>query len=1631
MSINQDIVIRTNASQSVSELERLGRANRNAISSFDKGIPQMRDFGKEADVTDVKLKGVTASTLALASAYGQLLNVQKMITDVFGGAYQYSTMMENNAIGISAILKSMVKVNGATMQWNESMAMSKNLMSKLRVEALQTASTSADLIETFRGILGPALSQGMTIDQTMEFSKIGVNAVRSLGLPPNQYLQELRSILQGNIRPSSSTLATALGISNEDVKNAKNNAGGVYKFLMDRMAGFERATSETSKTVTGRLAILQEGLFATIEQAGRGIYNDYSSWLKEISDRMFVLNEQTGQISLNPNFIGGTKEILDDFRKISGFVGDVILKLSDNASGIFKSMEMFAMLKGGQWIANSGINALNGFIDKFLKVEKFILGDSIEEKLQAEYEELCLVVEKNKELVESNKENNELLNGISGGVKKLAEYYMSLGVESEKALKWQKQIEGYIVGGASYEEIEKARRMFDEQAKNTQAEQQAQKLEKKIKERNDKIVALEQKREEALKEIQDRRVANEQKFQEQLDKLEEKHRVQRENIKSKIAKEMDDEIINSIKEKEQRLAKVKSDGARWSGGERTINSMTRLEERLIALGMEKEQAQKRVYEINEAILDLNGKDINLIRESVNELVKRAEIEAQGLGIQKEKNELKNQELKSLNSEISRLTEKAKIERGLKREENKVKDFISGKARHTTTDKETGEKTTTKWDEKYIEKAKEMQAVLVEQNIPLEQRNKYISHYINLLAKGKNVEAEMHAQSVISATQSYGARIKEIELSEAYGKKLEELKLKTTQFRDAREKAQLQEINLRIDAINNLKEFEKTEQGASAQIMRALDLIDNKSNKVFSNEENRIKTVIALYKELAAGNMNMAFNMSKGILNAHDNNQGRNVDNEIAEAMSGAAKEIADLKGEKFKRNNDLIREENELREKSRQQIDREREALNKLNQGKEVSKNITNEIIRLSEKEINEQQRAILMYEFKRNAIVGGDQKIIIETDKVIKSVEKEIEYMKKAGREGTESYKALIGIMKSVVQGTLKVDEALLKQMNRFVELEKQSRKTSQELETHYISALGAVGSAIGGLGLAYQSCTNDAESNLGKLAEWAFNGSVVISACESMITALGALRKAYDELSKSALITKAIQTGGPLLARLGGWYGAAALVGAGAIYYASQQDENEVAGRFRDNLEKNRTRNALARKDHPLHDLMEKTKYTNYYQDSDPRSNFEDFKNFDAKTIDLINPSTGGGGSGKGTNSAANKLERLKNQADSAKKSYQELIETVRVANAGKDESQTEFDKKRAELAKKILQWNDKSSELMKKGGEYSLITDKDQQRLKDLIEEYKRLEDAEIERNERIKGYENQLKSINVLESDGLITKRQADKERVSVLKNEIEFYQQLESVEQISLEKRLEYETIIAEKRKALREAEMSETKIQWDSVLEHIKNISFNLTETFNSGIDTMIGRFTDFGQNIIGSTKSVTEQLRELCKNLASDILNMMMKIYLQGLMMNLIGNIFGGGTNISGAGTKYVNNSINSTLGKLDIATNNFTYRGISGTYADGGVAKGWSIVGEKGPELVNFSNPGRVYTADQTKNALSGGNVNIKIDLHNESGTQVEAQTTGSTFDGENYVIGVWLKAVSTNKNGIRNIIKGVVTQ
>lgn len=96
--------------------------------------------------------------------------------------------------------------------------------------------------------------------------------------------------------------------------------------------------------------------------------------------------------------------------------------------------------------------------------------------------------------------------------------------------------------------------------------------------------------------------------------------------------------------------------------------------------------------------------------------------------------------------------------------------------------------------------------------------------------------------------------------------------------------------------------------------------------------------------------------------------------------------------------------------------------------------------------------------------------------------------------------------------------------------------------------------------------------------------------------------------------------------------------------------------------------------------------------------------------------------------------------------------------------------------------------------------------------------------------------------------------------------------------------------------------------------------------------------------------------------------------------------------------------------------------YKAIPG-HADGGVASGWSMVGERGPELVDFRTPGRVYTADQTRGMMSGaandelvaeiralrrqnGEMQMKMDAVSKNTLKIASTLIRVTRDGESLV-------------------------
>lgn len=310
LDTRMSITLVDNASDKLNEI---ARSHDRFVSSLGKSTSSM---GSAATASDTlvdsmqkqihhaqELSGYFSNLAASMAKYAISINAFRTMASVLhntvASGWEYNSMLESNRIGIAGILSSVTTLNGRQLQWNQALSASSKIMSTLREQALMASLNTADLVDTFRGLLGPGIGAGLKIDEIAKFATVGSKAVMDMGLPSTQYLQELRSILSGNIRPASSTLATALGITNQDIKKAKQSSDGLFKFLMERLEGFEAANEATAKTWKGTLARLQNGLSNTFGKGMEPLFEYAKEQVGEIADNFVKIDKTTKQLQIN------------------------------------------------------------------------------------------------------------------------------------------------------------------------------------------------------------------------------------------------------------------------------------------------------------------------------------------------------------------------------------------------------------------------------------------------------------------------------------------------------------------------------------------------------------------------------------------------------------------------------------------------------------------------------------------------------------------------------------------------------------------------------------------------------------------------------------------------------------------------------------------------------------------------------------------------------------------------------------------------------------------------------------------------------------------------------------------------------------------------------------------------------------------------------------------------------------------------------------------------------------------------------------------------------------------------------------------------------------------------------------
>lgn len=287
----------------------------NTINNLNRRLDQMGGAARNSlsgDIFGGFLGGLAKAQLAVQGVLGVLTTIKDVASSIVMPGFEFAKDMETAKLGMAGTLASIGQINGEAIDFNTALGISSSMMQKLNGDAIRTAASTKDLVTTFQGILAPGLSAGMNLDQIREFTTVGVNAAKTMGLNSMQFVQELRDLIQGGITASSSTIASSLGLTDADIKAVKESGQDLFTFLMERMAGYKEASKEFPNTFAGMFSMIEE--YAT--QASAKIMDVFGPEIKtvakEIAELFGEINKTTGEFEVNPailDFIAALQEV--------------------------------------------------------------------------------------------------------------------------------------------------------------------------------------------------------------------------------------------------------------------------------------------------------------------------------------------------------------------------------------------------------------------------------------------------------------------------------------------------------------------------------------------------------------------------------------------------------------------------------------------------------------------------------------------------------------------------------------------------------------------------------------------------------------------------------------------------------------------------------------------------------------------------------------------------------------------------------------------------------------------------------------------------------------------------------------------------------------------------------------------------------------------------------------------------------------------------------------------------------------------------------------------------------------------------------------------------------------------------
>lgn len=207
-----------------------------------------------------------------------------------GRGIDLNRQIESSIAGIAALISANTTLIGSTNgldKFNAAMEMSRNVILYIKKAAVDTAATFPELTMVFQQAIGGALGAGKAMGETTEeiisntinLSKRMTNIASAIGMPMVQVNEEIRSLIEGTI-DINSRISKMIGITNKEVNEAKERAGGLVEYLNEKLRDFDRLAG--INTLDRSLARLKDAYDTIVIDGTAKFFEQYKGQINKL-----------------------------------------------------------------------------------------------------------------------------------------------------------------------------------------------------------------------------------------------------------------------------------------------------------------------------------------------------------------------------------------------------------------------------------------------------------------------------------------------------------------------------------------------------------------------------------------------------------------------------------------------------------------------------------------------------------------------------------------------------------------------------------------------------------------------------------------------------------------------------------------------------------------------------------------------------------------------------------------------------------------------------------------------------------------------------------------------------------------------------------------------------------------------------------------------------------------------------------------------------------------------------------------------------------------------------------------------------------------------------------------------------